>query len=69
LGVQKYLKKYSFKSATALDLWQEFQSISEEPILEIMGKWMSQPGFPKLAVKVLSWDEKKLKIEISYGYH
>lgn len=69
-GLSKYLKKFSYKSATQDDLWNsltlEAQSsgVFDETmsVKEIMDGWTLQTGFPYVQV-TRSYDDSKINLE------
>ena len=54
-GVSHYLKTHSFSNTDNEDLWASLESVSDEPVGEIMKTWIFQGGFP--AIDVTSTDD------------
>ncbi len=50
LGVSKFLKRFSFASATTADLWLMLEAVSGLNITRIMDTWTRQMGYPVLNV-------------------
>ena len=50
-GLQHYLKTYEYDCAASQDLWQSFESVTRQPISELMQSWVEQQGYPKITVK------------------
>jgi len=50
-GLQRYLRKYAYSCTTSRNLWEEFEEISEKPVVSMMKTWVEQPGFPLLEVR------------------
>ncbi len=51
-GMINYISKFQYQNAEAKDLWKELENVSKKPVLEIMKKFITQPGFPKINVKI-----------------
>ena len=45
-GLQHYLKTFEYGCATSQDLWQSFETVSQQSITAMMKSWIEQPGFP-----------------------
>ncbi|MGI6612631.1 MAG: M1 family metallopeptidase [Candidatus Nanosyncoccaceae bacterium] len=45
-GLQYYLKKHSYACASTKDFLKIFQRLSQQPVNQIIQKWLNQPGFP-----------------------
>ncbi len=50
-GVSHYLKTHSFSNTDNEDLWASLESVSDEPVGEIMKTWIFQGGFPAIDVQ------------------
>jgi tricorn protease interacting factor F2/3 len=50
-GVRFYLEKYRYDCAASEDLWAAFETVSAEPVMEIMQSWLGQPGYPMVAAR------------------
>jgi tricorn protease interacting factor F2/3 len=50
-GLQHYLKTYEYDCAASQDLWQSFESVTRQPISNLMKSWIEQPGYPKITVR------------------
>ena len=49
-GLQHYLKTYEYDCAASQDLWQSFESVTQQPISDLMKSWIEQPGHPIITV-------------------
>ncbi|MGD9302059.1 MAG: M1 family metallopeptidase, partial [Desulfobacterales bacterium] len=49
-GLQHYLKTYAYDCAASQDLWQSFESVTQQPISDLMKSWIEQPGHPIITV-------------------
>eukprot|EP00929_Paragymnodinium_shiwhaense_P078270 TRINITY_DN40547_c0_g1_i1.p1 TRINITY_DN40547_c0_g1~~TRINITY_DN40547_c0_g1_i1.p1 ORF type:complete len:870 (-),score=221.05 TRINITY_DN40547_c0_g1_i1:33-2642(-) len=49
-GLQAYFKKYAYSNTKTVDLWQEWQAVSDKPLASILGSWTSKMGFPMLRI-------------------
>ena len=49
-GLKSYFEKFAYKNTVGNDLWQELESASSQPIINLMNAWISQPGFPVVSV-------------------
>ena len=49
-GLKSYFEKFAYKNTVGNDLWQELESASGQPIVNLMNAWISQPGFPVVSV-------------------
>ncbi len=49
-GLRIYLKKHAYKNAASVDLWKALEQSSGKPVRKIMHAWVSQAGFPSVAV-------------------
>ncbi len=59
LGLQNYLKKYSYKNSTTNDLWESIGIASNKPVSEFMSAWTTQKGYPVIDCRV---DDANLSI-------
>jgi tricorn protease interacting factor F2/3 len=50
-GLRHYLKTFEYKCAASRDLWQSFETVTQQPISELMQSWIEQPGYPKITVR------------------
>lgn len=62
-GLQYYLKKHSYACASTKDFLKIFQRLSQQPVNQIMQKWLNQPGFPLIKV-----DENWQVSQQQFGY-
>ncbi len=51
LGLQNYLKKYSYKNTDTNDLWNAIGTAANKPVAEFMSAWTSQKGYPIIECK------------------
>lgn len=49
-GLKSYFEKFAYKNTVGNDLWQELESASSQPIVNLMNAWISQPGIPVVSV-------------------
>ena len=49
-GLKSYFEKFAYKNTVGNDLWQELESASDQPIVDLMNAWISQPGLPVISV-------------------
>ncbi|MBW2657787.1 MAG: M1 family metallopeptidase, partial [Deltaproteobacteria bacterium] len=49
-GLQHYLKTYAYGCAASQDLWQSFETVTRQPISDLMKSWVEQSGYPKITV-------------------
>lgn len=49
-GLKSYFEKFAYKNTVGNDLWQELESASGQPIVNLMNTWISQPGLPVISV-------------------
>jgi len=52
LGLQEYLKKYSYKNTDTKDLWDAIGKISNKPVSSYMSAWTTLKGYPVIDFKV-----------------
>ena len=50
VGLKSYFEKFAYKNTVGNDLWQELESASGQPIVNLMNAWISQPGLPVVSV-------------------
>ena len=49
-GLKSYFEKFAYKNTVGNELWQELESASGQPIVNLMNAWISQPGLPVVSV-------------------
>ena len=49
-GLKSYFEKFAYKNTVGNNLWQELESASGQPIVNLMNTWISQPGLPVVSV-------------------
>ena len=60
-GITAYLKMHQFNNARAEDLWSAIaQQKGDLPVAQIMKRYVFQPGYPQLTVKMLGAGEVEL---------
>lgn len=64
-GLSSYLKTFMWKNATSEDLWYHLEQASSKPVVEVMTKWTEQPGYPKVTVNHISYDENEVTLELT----
>lgn len=50
-GLKAYFEKFAHQNTVGNDLWQELETASGQPIVELMNAWISQPGLPIVQVE------------------
>ena len=50
-GLKSYFEKFAYQNTVGNDLWQELETASGQPIVELMNSWISQPGLPIVQVE------------------
>ena len=45
-GLRDYLRRHAYGCADSLQFWKAFESVSDQPVSEIMRAWVEQPGHP-----------------------
>jgi puromycin-sensitive aminopeptidase len=50
-GVGDYLRAHAHGNAVAADLWKSLGAASGQPVAEVAGTWLDQPGFPVVTVE------------------
>ena len=48
-GLKSYFEKFAYKNTVGNDLWQELESASGQPIVDLMNAWIAQPGLPVIS--------------------
>jgi aminopeptidase N/puromycin-sensitive aminopeptidase len=51
LGVDEYLKQYSYANATADDFWKTLATVSKKPVDQVMPTWVKQAGAPMISMQ------------------
>ena len=49
-GLQLYLSRHKFGSATTCDLWSAVGEASGQPVEQVMTPWTREQGFPRIGV-------------------
>ena len=57
-GLKSYFEKFAYQNTVGNDLWQELETASEQPIVDLMNTWISQPGLPIIQVEQDSSDRQ-----------
>ena len=57
-GLKAYFEKFAYQNTVGNDLWQELETASGQPIVDLMNTWISQPGLPIVQVGQDSSDEQ-----------
>ena len=50
-GLKSYFEKFAYQNTIGDDLWQELETASGQPIVDLMNTWISQPGLPIVQVE------------------
>ena len=61
-GLRDYLSKHAYQCADSMQFWEAFESVSDQPVSEIMRAWVEQPGYP---IVRLDRDGKELTLSQS----
>ena len=51
VGMSNYLKCFSYSNSETVNLWEHLEKASGKPVVEVMGTWTRQKGFPVLTNK------------------
>ncbi len=62
-GLSLYLERHAYGNASTIDLWQALEDASKTPVVQLMGRWTGQTGYPVLDVRALT-DGNGLSLEI-----
>lgn len=57
-GLKSYFEKFAYQNTVGNDLWQELETASGQPIVDLMNTWISQPGLPIVQVEQNNSDDK-----------
>ncbi len=49
-GINHYLTKFRYSTASSDDFWASLEEVSKEPISDMMVSWVKQPGYPMIEV-------------------
>jgi len=47
-GLQRYLKTHQYGCARSHHLWDAFEAVSDQPVTDMVQRWVEQPGFPRV---------------------
>lgn len=50
-GLKAYFEKFAYQNTVGDDLWRALEEASGKPMLELMNKWIAQPGLPLVSVE------------------
>ena len=50
-GIRLYMKKHAYSNTTSADLWLALSKSSGKNVVDIVGSWTTQAGFPLVSVK------------------
>ena len=50
-GLKNYFEKFAYQNTVGDDLWLALEEASGQPVLELMNKWIAQPGLPLVTVE------------------
>ncbi|OGF74253.1 hypothetical protein A3E06_01805 [Candidatus Giovannonibacteria bacterium RIFCSPHIGHO2_12_FULL_44_42] len=64
-GLAIYLKRFSYKNADTVDLWQALEKASGKPVRDIMARYTKQSGYPVVKVKTIASNGIVTKIGLS----
>ncbi|XP_037041212.1 puromycin-sensitive aminopeptidase-like [Bradysia coprophila] len=65
-GLQHYLRQYQFGNATTMNLWESFETVSDQNVGKVMSTWTKQKGFPVIEVVQRRLPaEKRVVLDIS----
>ncbi|HUY52982.1 MAG TPA: M1 family metallopeptidase [Candidatus Dormibacteraeota bacterium] len=53
LGLQNYLKKFSYKNTDTNDLWNAIGAAANKPVANFMSAWTMQKGYPIIECKAI----------------
>lgn len=49
-GLKAYFEKFAYQNTVGDDLWRQLEAASGQPIINLMNRWISQPGLPLVSV-------------------
>ena len=55
-GLAAYLKRFSYKNADTIDLWQALEEASGKPVRDIMARYTKQPGYPVVKARIKNYN-------------
>lgn len=64
-GVRIYLKRFAFKNATTIDLWNACSEASGKDIAKIMKEWTEVMGYPMVTILDEEYDETAKKLTLT----
>jgi tricorn protease interacting factor F2/3 len=50
-GLRHYLRRHAYGCADSTQFWEAFETVSDQPVSEIMRAWVEQPGHPIVRVR------------------
>lgn len=59
-GISRYLERYQYSNARAVDLWNTLGEAAKEPVARIMTEWITRAGFPVVRI---DWAEGRLRLQ------
>lgn len=51
-GIRDYFNRYQYQNTVGDDLWNSLQPYADFPVKDFMHAWISQPGYPAIAISV-----------------
>jgi aminopeptidase N len=64
-GLQTYLNRFAYKTATSYDLWEHFENVAGQDLDWFFQKWVFEKGYPKFDVSYSTGKINKIKIKQS----
>lgn len=56
-GLKDYFQKHAYKNTIANDLWESLENSCNIKVSEIMNKWLTKPGLPRVTIEI---NDKKI---------
>ncbi|KAJ3322374.1 Aminopeptidase 2 mitochondrial [Boothiomyces sp. JEL0866] len=64
-GVRLYLKKFAYKNATTIDLWNACSEASGQDVAKIMKEWIGDMGYPMVTITGEEYDAEAKKLTLT----
>lgn len=68
-GLNDYFTRFAYQNTIGNDLWQALENASGKPILQIMNKWISQPGLPLVSAEMSDGKTTLSQARLFIGEH
>ncbi|KAJ3276438.1 Aminopeptidase 2 mitochondrial [Terramyces sp. JEL0728] len=64
-GVRLYLKKFAYKNATTIDLWNACSEVSGQDVAKLMKEWIGDVGYPMVTITGEKYDVETKKLTLT----